>query len=144
MGLNALQEDNVSDVPSEGDKIPAEIDWVSKGVVSMVRDQTRSDWVVCASDYAIAAIASIESSYMAAMNLTGVRLSAQQIMDCTGLQCQGGSLSSVFQYAQLHPLYLDSGYPYTGEDGTCHQNHSIPVSAVQVDGYNIVPNSDHD
>ena len=53
----------------------------------MVRDQTRSDWVVCASDYAIAAIASIESSYMAAMNLTGVRLSAQQIMDCTGLQC---------------------------------------------------------
>ena len=40
------------------------INWVTKDIVPPVRDQTYSGWDSCASDYAIAAIASIESSYM--------------------------------------------------------------------------------
>lgn len=40
------------------------INWVTKNIVPPVRDQTFSGWDRCASDYAIAAISSIESAYV--------------------------------------------------------------------------------
>lgn len=71
-----------------------------------------------------------------------MELSAQQILDCTN-QCNGGSIQSVFAYAKSHKLFLGSGYPYSGKNGICRDNLTIPASTIRLKGYDWVNSSDY-
>jgi C1A family cysteine protease len=61
--------------------------------------------------------------------------SEQQLVDCAGgvyhnNGCNGGLMDYAFQYIEANGLELESAYPYTARDGTCHSSQSEFVGTV--------------
>jgi cathepsin L len=78
------------------------IDWRDSGKVSSVKNQGAS----CNSCYAFVAIADIETSYLLASK--NVRLSEQQLIDCSSSYgnngCLNGFYGFAFEYAKKNPI----------------------------------------
>ena len=106
-------EDNYTVLPVED--LADSVDWRAKGVVNPVQDQGQ-----CGSCWTFAAAAAMESRL--AIN-TGklVKLSEQQFVDCDDqcAGCQGGLARLAFDYAQTHPVELESDYPYKAANQQC-------------------------
>jgi C1A family cysteine protease len=86
------------------------VDWRQKGVVTQVKNQG----AVCASDWAFAAAAALESAYAINGNpLTNV--STQQLIACStefGTNgCNGGSVEQAFEYVRLNGIQSEKSYP---------------------------------
>jgi C1A family cysteine protease len=102
--------------------IANDIDWVSKGAVTPVKDQGR-----CGSCWAFSATAAIESYAQLAGKGLKV-LSAQQINSCDKRDggCNGGNTETAYQYVKgAGGIELNSDYPYTsggGQTGSCKFN----------------------
>lgn len=97
-----------------------DIDWVSRGMVTAVKDQGR-----CGSCWAFSATAAIES-YAAIKTSSGLNvLSAQQINSCDKRDggCNGGNTETAYGYVRgAGGIELNSDYPYTsggGSTGSC-------------------------
>jgi len=113
-----------------------DIDWVSKGAVTPVKDQGR-----CGSCWAFSATAAIES--YAELAGKGLKvLSAQQINSCDKRDggCNGGNTETAYEYVKgAGGIELNSDYPYTsggGSTGSCKfQSSKI---AVSITGYHSV------
>lgn len=90
------------------------INWLSKGVVTSIKDQG-----YCGSCWAFSAIASIESSWAIKYGQS-LDLSEQQLVDCTydDNGCNGGLIDDAFVYATAG-LCTDSDYSYTGHYENC-------------------------
>jgi len=113
-----------------------DIDWVSKGAVTPVKDQGQ-----CGSCWAFSATAAIESYY----KLSGkslIVLSAQQINSCDKRDggCNGGNTETAYQYVKgAGGIETEADYPYTsggGSTGSCH--FSASKIAVSINGYKSV------
>jgi len=127
---------NVKDPVIEG-PIANDIDWVSKGAVTPVKDQGR-----CGSCWAFSATAAIES-YAKLSGKYGLEvLSAQQINSCDKRDggCNGGNTETAYEYVKgAGGIEKNSDYPYTsggGSTGSCKfQSSKI---AVTISGYHSV------
>lgn len=127
---------NVKDPVIEG-PIANDIDWVSKGAVTPVKDQGR-----CGSCWAFSATAAIES-YAKLSGKYGLEvLSAQQINSCDKRDggCNGGNTETAYEYVKgAGGIERNSDYPYTsggGSTGSCKfQSSKI---AVTISGYHSV------
>jgi C1A family cysteine protease len=124
------------DLPAVED-LPAEVDWVSAGAVTPVLNQGQ-----CGSCYSFSALESVESAYFLETGKL-VNLSEQQIVDCSSAYgnegCNGGEMSSVFQYIIDNGICLEKDYPYKAVDGTCKKCKS----ALKIDSFvDVTPNSE--
>jgi len=127
---------NVKDPVIEG-PIANDIDWVSKGAVTPVKDQGR-----CGSCWAFSATAAIES-YAKLSGKYGLEvLSAQQINSCDKRDggCNGGNTETAYEYVKgAGGIERNSDYPYTsggGSTGRCKFESS--KIAVTISGYHSV------
>jgi len=127
---------DIKDPVIEG-PIANDIDWVSKGAVTPVKDQGR-----CGSCWAFSATAAIES-YAKLSGKYGLEvLSAQQINSCDKRDggCNGGNTETAYEYVKgAGGIERNSDYPYTsggGSTGSCKfQSSKI---AVTISGYHSV------
>ncbi|XP_015792775.1 cathepsin L1-like [Tetranychus urticae] len=97
-------------------KVPASVDWRTKGIVSEVKNQQE-----CGSCWAFSAIAAIES---ANAQKTGklVELSEQNVLDCSwnynGTGCDGGKMDYAFSYViDNKGIDTEKSYPYISGHG---------------------------
>merc|ERR1712130_666974 len=117
-------EDPIIDGPIAND-----VDWVSQGAVTPVKDQGR-----CGSCWAFSATAAIESYAKLAGQSLQV-LSAQQINSCDKRDggCNGGNTETAYEYVKsAGGIESERDYPYTsggGSTGSCKfQSSKIAVT----------------
>lgn len=84
--------------PRENVKVGIDIDWVSRGAVSMVKTQGS-----CYADYAFSTVGGLEGAYF----LQGgqlVEFSAQELVDCSRSYgnggCNGGNMYNSYRWEQ--------------------------------------------
>ena len=114
-----LSEENLAD----------EIDWRSKGAVTPVKNQGH-----CGSCWSFSTTGAVEGAYFKKHGELK-SFSEQQLVDCAGRYgnhgCKGGLMDMAFRYIEAgNPLELESDYPYTARDGTCHYDKSKGVGTV--------------
>lgn len=113
-----------------------DVDWVSKGAVTPVKNQGQ-----CGSCWAFSATAAIESYAQLAGKGLKV-LSAQQINSCDKRDggCNGGNTETAYQYVKsAGGIELNSDYPYTsggGQTGSCKFNSGR--IAISISGYHSI------
>ncbi len=101
---------------------PNYFNWIDYNYNTAVRDQGE-----CGSCWAFTVAAALEGVY-SWYNGNNVVLSPQELIDCSlkDFGCDGGWFDSAFKYVADKPypwLSLDTTYPYTGHQNSCH-NHS--------------------
>jgi len=112
---------------------PNSVDWRSKGAVTPVKNQGQ-----CGSCWAFSTVAAVEG--VCAIH-TGklVSLSEQQLVDCDTKDggCNGGLMTTAFNYVASHGLESEKDYPYKGRNGRCSYNKS--KVACTTSGHKTVP-----
>jgi C1A family cysteine protease len=110
-----------------------DIDWVSKGAVTPVKDQAQ-----CGSCWAFSTTGAVEGAVQVKTGrLTSV--SEQQLVDCAGSSgnqgCNGGLMDDAFNWIVSHNgIGSEASYPYTARDGTCKDVPSVST----ISGYKDV------
>lgn len=124
----------VSGLPNFGEEVeqPLLVDGVDWDVTP-VKDQGS-----CGSCWAFGTIGAIEAVHK---HSTGkeVILAEQQLVDCSGQNCGGGSQEHAMSYLANGDIYTESSYPYTAKNGNCK---SGTASGVRISGYKSTAKSD--
>merc|ERR1711862_107208 len=115
-------KDLYGDVPSLGNHtwdvdtpLADEIDWVSKGAVSPVKNQGQ-----CGSCWAFSSVGALEGAMFIATGTLN-QYSEQDFVDCDNDSsgCNGGSMDAAFTWAKSNDICTESSYPYQAVQGTC-------------------------
>jgi len=114
-------------------------DWRDKSVVTPIRDQKN-----CASSYAFAAAAAVESHWGIRVGAPPVLTSEQQPIDCSLVSgnsgCDGGIPYKAFDYIQqVNGLSTENTYPFEAQDGTCRFSVQNVYAKVYNGSVNIYP-----
>ncbi|BAT89967.1 hypothetical protein LR48_Vigan08g087800 [Vigna angularis] len=116
-------------------KVPASMDWRTRGAVTPIKDQGR-----CGSCWAFSTVATIEGLHQIT---TGelVSLSEQELVDCVeGMSegCKGGYMEDAFEFvAKKGGLATEEYYPYRANNKTCKvkkEGHGV----AEIKGYEKV------
>lgn len=111
-----------------------QVDWRSKGAVTVVKDQ-----YMCGSCWAFSAVSEIESAVFLATGKLE-ELSTQQVISCDPVDwgCLGGDTTTAYEYViHMGGLSTAASYPdtshLTGLDGTCnvHENAVAKISGYE-------------
>ncbi|KAJ8921568.1 hypothetical protein NQ315_010473 [Exocentrus adspersus] len=115
---------------------PSSINWVSKKVVTGVKNQGQ-----CGSCWSFSATGAVEGAYA---KKTGklVSLSEQNLMDCdtADAACSGGSMINAFNYIAKHGIESEANYPYQAKQTSC--KFSSSKVAAKISGYKRVSASE--
>merc|ERR1719198_1233105 len=115
LGYTGPQTNNEAAELLDVSNLAADINWVTKGAVTPVKNQGQ-----CGSCWAFSSTGSIEGSMFLATG-TLQSFSEQQLVDCSKSNsgCNGGLMDYAFMYVETAPLMLEDAYPYTAREGTC-------------------------
>jgi len=116
-------------------KIPASVDWRTKGYVTPVKDQGS-----CGSCWAFSATGALEGQHFRATGRL-VSLSEQNLLDCTRAYgnhgCDGGLETNAFEYVIRNGgIDTEASYPYRAVEGNCRYNAA--TSGATCSGYSRV------
>merc|ERR1719401_2353916 len=104
-------------------KTSGNFDWREKGAVNDPKNQAQ-----CGSCWSFATVANIEGNNFVT-NGQLVSLSEQELVDCDTMDngCNGGLPSNAYKdlIGEGMGMELESAYPYTGADGSCHAQKSL-------------------
>jgi KDEL-tailed cysteine endopeptidase len=106
--------------------LPPNVDWVSRGAVTPVKDQGE----VCGSCWAFSSTGAVEAlTFLTQGKL--ISLSEQELIDCSSAQgtngCNGGYPADAFKYITYYGICSESAYPYTGVQGTCRSSCTAQI-----------------
>ena len=118
-----------------------EVNWVTKGAVTPVKDQGQ-----CGSCWAFSTTGSLEGAHQVK---TGELLSfsEQQLVDCAGTKygnygCNGGLQDNAYKYYEAgYNAELETTYGYTGKDGTCQYDESSTTSVTVSSYVDVTPSN---
>lgn len=121
----------------------ADIDWISKGAVTPVKNQG----TVCGDCWAFSTTGSLEAAHFLATGQL-LNFSEQQLLDCAdstwGNQgCTGGRVLNTFNYVQQNGLCRMEDYPYSGVQAQCASAECTPM-IVGPSGHVIVSSHSED
>jgi C1A family cysteine protease len=123
------------DLPAVED-LPAEVDWVSAGAVTPVKDQGSS----CGSCWAFSTTGGVEGAYFLETGKL-VSFSEQQLVDCdkTDSSCEGGIMQNAYTFLESNKLCTEKDYSYKGVEGICKKCTGVTL----VDSYvEVTPNNE--
>lgn len=147
LGLKRPNEKRVSQhvhtAPSDVSSLPSEIDWVSKGAVTDVKNQGN-----CGSCWSFSTTGSLEGAYFIKYGSL-VSLSEQELVSCdtTDTGCNGGWMPDAFTWTKKNGgLTTEESYPYTsgtnGQAGSCvTTGYSINSKVAPVSYTDVLPSS---
>jgi len=115
--------------------IPAEVNWVTAGAVTPVKNQAS-----CGSCWSFSTTGAMEGAHFIASKEL-LSFSEEQLVECSKLNhaCNGGSMALAFRFLKKHNADLESAYPYTsgaGKVGKC--DTTIKSTAVNATSYAMV------
>lgn len=115
---------------------PESLDWVSRGVVTDVKNQG-----MCGSCWSFSATGALEGLY-AIQTGRLVNFSEQDLVDCDTNDngCHGGDMGNAFEYVKGNGICLNKDYIYSGKDGTC----KCCDAAYYIEGYRRVSRGSYD
>jgi len=122
---NHVMSGNVPSGPNEDT-----FDWRDKGKVTAVKNQGS-----CGSCWAFSTIGAVESAVSIKSGQPPATYSEQQLVDCAqgfkNMGCRGGLPSQAFQYILWQRgIASSAAYAYTGRDGKCRYNSSMPGAKI--------------
>jgi C1A family cysteine protease len=128
LGLNKMPIRATRDYAHLEGEVADEVNWVTKGAVTPIKDQGR-----CGSCWAFSAVVGLEGAYFLKNNDLK-SFSEQQLVDCStpfGNQgCNGGLMDNAFKYWVQNGATVESQYPYTAVDGNCVYKKEMQVTGV--------------
>lgn len=120
------------------DILPNEVNWVTKGAVTPVKDQGQ-----CGSCWSFSTTGALEGIYQIQTGKL-IAFSEQQLIDCDKITnkegprgkdhgCNGGLMENAFDWIRKNGgLCQEESYPYIGTDGTCEITcQNVPKSQIK-------------
>lgn len=136
-GLAKSPSDEIRDIDySLLNGVPSnDVDWVSKGAVTPVKNQGD-----CGSCWAFSSTGALEGIDFLYNKLTTINsYSEQQLVDCSvsygNEGCNGGDMPFAFKYVQRNGITYEREYPYAGIDMKCYTKKGH----FTIKGYKYVP-----
>uniref|UniRef100_A0A0N5A141 Cathepsin L-like n=1 Tax=Parastrongyloides trichosuri TaxID=131310 RepID=A0A0N5A141_PARTI len=121
-----INQDEDSRLLKNNVTIPESIDWRKYNRVSPVQNQ-----LDCGACWIFSGNGAMEAAY-AKKSGKLYSFSVQQVADCYGGKaCNGGWMTTAFQYGKLRGLEVTEDYPYVAKVRTCKYNQSKVVGRIK-------------
>jgi cathepsin F len=110
----------------QDDEVPSSFDWRDKGALNDIQFQGS-----CGSCWAFATAANVESLYFIKYGILP-KFSEQQLIDCdyANSACDGGIMSSAYEYLRSYGFQSAHNYPYLDYQGQCQYDSSNANNVV--------------